>query len=117
MTTTSTLRDGILFVHLAGNLLRAPGTTGLVQVVDGHLAAGVIGCAVDVSEIYYINSTDIGVLVSLLTKFRTRGGEMVLINPADHPYQLLAPTKIHNIFAVVSTEAAVCQQLFTAAAS
>ncbi|AMJ66580.1 STAS domain-containing protein [Hymenobacter sp. PAMC 26628] len=117
MTTTSTLRDGILFVSLAGDLVGSPDTAALVQAANDHLGADGISCAVDLSEIRYINSTGIGVLVSLLAKFRTRGGEMVLINPADHPRKLLALTKLNNIFAVAPTEAAARQQLLTAASS
>jgi anti-sigma B factor antagonist len=117
MTTTSTLRDGILFVSLTGDLVGPPDTAALVQVANEYLGADVTNCAVDLSEIRYINSTGIGVLVALLTKFRTRGGEMVLINPAEHPRKLLALTKLNNIFAVASTEAAARQQLLTAASS
>jgi len=117
MTTTITLRDGILFVSLVGDLVGPPDTAEFVRAVNDHLGADVTNCAVDLSEIRYINSMGIGVLVSLLTKFRTRGGEMVLINPADHPRKLLALTKLNNIFAVVPTEAAARQQLLTAASS
>ena len=117
MTTTITLRDGILFVSLAGDLVGPPDTAELAQAVNDHLEADVTSCAVDLSEIRYINSMGIGVLISLLTKFRTRGGEMVLINPADHPRKLLALTKLNNIFAVAPTEAAARQQLLIAASS
>ncbi|OGX91725.1 STAS domain-containing protein [Hymenobacter coccineus] len=117
MTTTSTLRDGILFISLAGDLVGPPDTAAFVQAANDYLSADGISCAVDLAEIRYINSTGMGVLVSLLTKFRTRGGELVLINPADHPRKLLALTKLNNIFAVVPTEAAAHQQLLTAASS
>ena len=117
MTTTSTLRDGILFVSLAGDLVGPPDTAALVQAANDHLEADVVSCAVDLSEIRYINSTGIGVLVSLLTKFRTHGGELVLINPAHHPRKLLALSKLNNIFAVAPTEAAAHQQLLAAASS
>lgn len=117
MITTSTLRDGILFVSLAGDPVGPLDTAALVKAANEHLGADVVSCAVDLSEIRYINSTGIGVLVSLLTKFRTRGGEMVLINPADHPRKLLALTKLNNIFAVASVETAARQQILTAASS
>lgn len=117
MTTTSSLHDGILFVRLTGDLVGPPDTAPLVQAVNDHLGAAVISCAIDLSELRYINSTGIGVLVSLLTKFRTRGGEMVLINPADHPRKLLTLTKLNNIFTVAPTEAAARQHLLAAASS
>lgn len=115
MIISSTVHNNILFVHLAGDLVGPPDTLPLVQAVNDCLRAAVINCAIDLSEIRYINSAGIGVLVSLLTKFRTRGGEMILINPADHPRRLLALTKLNNIFAVAPTEAAARQQLLAAA--
>ena len=115
MTTTSTVQDNILFVHLAGDLIGSPDTQQLLQSVNDHLGDTVLNCAVDLSEIRYINSTGIGILVSLLTKFRSRGGEMVLINPADHPKKMLALTKLNNIFSVAADEAAARQQLTPAA--
>ena len=115
MTTTTTVQNGILFIHLAGDLIGSPDTDELLQSVNAHLGEELNHCAVDLSAIRYINSTGIGVLVSLLTKFRSRGGEMVLINPADHPSQLLAITKLNNIFTIAADEATARQQLTPAA--
>ena len=115
MTTTTTVQDGILFVRLVGDLIGSPDTDQLLQSVNAHLGEELNQCAVDLSEVRYINSTGIGILVSLLTKFRSRGGEMVLINPADHPKKMLALTKLNNIFTVAADEAAA-RQLLTPAA-
>ena len=115
MTTTSTVQNGILFVRLSGDLIGSPDTDQLLQSVNTHLGEDLNQCAVDLSEIRYINSTGIGILVSLLTKFRSRGGEMVLINPADHPKKMLAITKLNNIFTVSPDEATARQQLTPAA--
>ncbi len=115
MTTTSTVQNGILFVRLSGDFLGSTDTAQLLQSVNDHLGEALNQCAVDLSEIRYINSTGIGVLVSLLTKFRSRGGEMVLISPAAHPAKMLAITKLNNIFTVAPDEAGARQQLIPAA--
>jgi len=115
MTTTSTLADGVLYLTLTGDLIGSPDTQQLLDSVNEYLGEDVTNCAVDLSGIRYINSTGIGVLVSLLTKFRSRGGEMVLINPADHPRKMLALTKLNNIFTVAADQAAARQQLTVAA--
>jgi len=111
MKTDSTVLDGILFVRLAGDLIGSPDTQQLMQTVDQHLGEELRYCAVDLSSIRYINSTGIGVLVSLLTKFRSRGGELVLINPADHPRKMLALTKLNAIFSIADDEQSAAQQL------
>ena len=114
MKTDSAVQDGILFVRLSGDLIGSPDTQQLLQSVDQHLGDELFYCAVDLSGIRYINSTGIGVLVSLLTKFRSRGGELILINPADHPRKMLALTKLNAIFSVADDEASAAQLLKTA---
>ena len=115
MTTTSILTDGILYITLTGDLIGSPDTQQLLLSVNECLSDSVINCAIDLSAVRHINSTGIGVLVSLLTKFRSRGGEVVLINPADHPKKMLALTKLTNIFTVAADQAAARQQLTVAA--
>ena len=111
MKTETAVQDGILFVRLSGDLIGSPDTQQLLQSVDQHLGDELRHCAVDLSEVRYINSTGIGVLVSLLTKFRSRGGELVLINPADHPRKMLALTKLNSIFSIADDDSAAAQQL------
>jgi len=114
MTTTSTLTNGILYITLAGDLIGSPDSQQLLDSVSEHLGDEILYCAVNLARIQYINSTGIGVLISLLTKFRSRGGEMVLINPADHLTKMLALTKLNNIFTVAIDEATARQQLLAA---
>ena len=71
--------------------------------------------AVDLSGVRYINSTGIGALVSLLTKFRSRGGELVLINPAEQPRKMLVLTKLITVFTIATSEADARRQLLLAA--
>ena len=111
MKTETAVQDGILFVRLSGDLIGSPDTQQLLQSVDQHLGDELRHCAVDLSEVRYINSTGIGVLVSLLTKFRSRRGELVLINPADHPRKMLALTKLNAIFSIADDDSAAAQQL------
>ncbi|MBT9391529.1 STAS domain-containing protein [Hymenobacter sp. NST-14] len=111
MKTDSAVQDGILFVRLSGDLIGSPDTQQLLQNIDQHLGEELLHCAVDLSGIRYINSTGIGVLVSLLTKFRSRGGELVLINPADHPRKMLALTKLNAIFSVADDDTSAAQLL------
>ena len=115
MTTESTLTDGVLYLTLSGDLIGSPDTQLLLASVNDYLGDAVTNCAIDLSQVRYINSTGIGVLVSLLTKFRSRGGELILINPADHPRKLLALTKLNNIFTVAPSQAEARQQLAPAA--
>lgn len=115
MKTDATVQDGILSVRLTGDLIGSPDSQSLLQTVDQHLGDDAVTlCSVDLSNVRYVNSSGIGVLVSLLTKFRSRGGELVLINPAEHPRKMLALTKLTSIFTIADDETAATSLLKSA---
>lgn len=105
MNLTYALVDNILFARLQGDLIGNPDAQELIDVVNNSLHEGMTLCAIDLSSVRFINSSGIGVLVSLLTKFRNRGGEMVLINPSEHIRKLLIITKLNAIFTVAEDDA------------
>jgi len=104
MKLTHSLEDKVLFVRLQGDLIGNPDTQPLVDVVNKSLDEAVILCAIDLSKVRFINSSGIGVLVSILTKFRNRGGELVLISPSEHIRKLLIITKLNAIFTVADDD-------------
>ena len=55
---------------------------------------------IDLSELKHINSSGLGVLITLLTKARKVGGELVLANPSDFINNLLLITKLNTIFRI-----------------
>ena len=105
MKLNHSLVDKILFARLQGDLIGSPDSQQLVEVVNQSLSESIILCAIDLSKVRFINSSGIGVLVSLLTKFRNRGGEMILINPSEHIRKLLIITKLNAIFTVADDDA------------
>ena len=111
MKLESTVTEDIVYVRLQGDLIGSPDTQQLVELVNNSISDTKLLCAVDLSQVRFINSSGIGVLVSLLTKFRNRGGEMVLINPSEQIRKLLIITKLHNIFTVKETDQAAAEFL------
>ena len=105
MNLTHALVDNMLFARLQGDLIGSPDSQQLIEVVNKNIEANNVLCAVDLSKVRFINSSGIGVLVSLLTKFRNRGGEMILINPSEHIRKLLIITKLNAIFTVAEDDA------------
>jgi anti-sigma B factor antagonist len=99
------LEDNMLFARLQGDLIGSPDSQQLVEVVNKNIEESIVLCAVDLSKVRFINSSGIGILVSLLTKFRNRGGEMILINPSEHIRKLLIITKLNAIFTVAEDDA------------
>lgn len=104
MEYSSTIRDQKLIIHLKGDLIGENNGPELVRIVNDAIHDKIIYCAVDLSEVRYMNSSGIGVLITLLTKFRNHEGEMVLINPSEKIRKLLLITKLNKIFSIAGTE-------------
>ncbi|HXA01637.1 MAG TPA: STAS domain-containing protein [Cytophagaceae bacterium] len=104
MKYTSNVKDGILFINLQGDLIGEENGLELVDLVNDKVNESILLCAIDLSAVRYMNSSGIGVLITLLTKLRNKGGEVVLINPSDQIKKLLIITKLNAIFNIVANE-------------
>lgn len=94
--------NDVLILRLSGDLIGENHGTELVSIINDALSDNVISCAIDIHDVRYINSSGIGVLITILTKFRNKGGEVVLIKPSDSVEKLLVITKLNSIFTIVS---------------
>lgn len=111
MTFETDIKENILFVRLEGDLIASPDSQKLYDLVASSINDSVLLCAIDLSNVRFINSSGIGVLVSLLTKFRNRGGELILIKPSDHIRKLLIITKLNAIFTIAENDTFATQYL------
>lgn len=111
MNITSAVHDGILYVRLNGDLIGSSDSQQILQTINEHLGDAIRYCAIDLSNVRFINSTGIGVLVSILTKFRNQGGELVLIKPSEQLQKLLLITKLNDIFIIAADDASAAEQL------
>ncbi len=97
------IESGILKITLEGDLIGEVKGPELLEVINGALNQEIKYCAIDISKVRYINSSGIGVLITMLTKFRNRDGEVCLINPSEHVKKLLIITKLTAIFNIVDS--------------
>ena len=104
MEHSYSVHDNILVLTLKGDLIGENNGPELVNIVNDHLHDQINRCAVDVSGVRYMNSSGIGVLITLLTKFRNQEGEMILIKPSEKIEKLLLITKLNNIFSIVNSK-------------
>jgi anti-sigma B factor antagonist len=103
MKYTTEVKEGILNINLQGDLLGENNGLELVDLINDKINESIILCAIDLSNVRYMNSSGIGVLITLLTKFRNKGGEVVLINPSEQIKKLLIITKLNAIFSIVNS--------------
>jgi anti-sigma B factor antagonist len=111
MKYNTTIKENILFLQLEGDLIGESNGLELMDLVSDKLNESVNRCAIDLALVRYMNSSGIGVLITLLTKFRNKGGELILINPSEQIKKLLIITKLNSIFVIVENEEEALQRL------
>jgi anti-sigma B factor antagonist len=91
------------FLYLTGDLIGDDIGPKLVEFVSDAVNDKVMVFVVDLSEVRYISSSGIGLLITMLTKMRNAGGDVYLTTPSEHVKKLLIITKLNNIFTVFPT--------------
>lgn len=105
------IEDSVFVLTLKGDLIGENKGPELMELANEQVNNNIKLCAIDISEVRFINSSGIGVLITLLTKFRNADGEVVLINPSDQVKKLLIITKLNAIFTIVNTREEAFQEL------
>ncbi|MFN3997017.1 STAS domain-containing protein [Algoriphagus sp.] len=92
--------DKARYLFIQGDLIGDEVGPKLVEVVSDGIQDGAKIFVIDLSEVRYISSSGIGLLITMLTKMRNAGGEVYLTAPSEHVKKLLIITKLNNIFTV-----------------
>lgn len=101
---TQILDNSILKIDIEGDLLGQENESDIIRYVEQELPQHIVFVAVDISHVLYMNSSGLTVLIRLLTKFRNRNGELVLIKPSESVKKLLLITKLHHIFHIFDNQ-------------
>lgn len=104
MNLTQELRGNNLILRIAGDLIGEDDNSQLISVVNEAISHQVATCIIEISALRYINSSGIGILITMLTKFRNKGGEVYLMNPSESVTKLLVITKLNSIFQIIKSE-------------
>jgi anti-sigma B factor antagonist len=101
---TSTLPEGnIGLIEAKGSLVGGDETVELRQAVAGFLDRGYERLIIDLSNVTYLNSTAIGVLVSAHTSYSRRGWQVKLCGVNKNITNIFVITKLTLVFDVLET--------------
>ena len=98
------IKDNVFVLRLSGDLIGENSGATVLDAVNNAIQQQMLTCIIDISELRYINSSGIGVLITILTKFRNKGGEVYLMKPSENVKKLLVITKLNAIFQIVNSE-------------
>lgn len=111
MNFSQEIRSNILFLRISGDLIGEDADANLMDRVNEAVSHKVLTCVIDIGQLRYINSSGIGILITILTKFRNKGGEVYLMNPSESVKKLLLITKLNAIFQMVQSEEEVLRAI------
>jgi anti-sigma B factor antagonist len=98
MEINRSTENGITYLELIGNLLGEKDTKLILDAVENSVQNGNSKFIVNLSELKYINSTGLSVLITMLTKSRNAGGNICLHNVPEQLDKLLTMTQLDKLF-------------------
>jgi anti-sigma B factor antagonist len=107
MTFQHEIENNRLIIRLSGDLIGEDNGAAVVEVATNAIRDHVLSCIIDISGLRYINSSGIGVLITILTKFRNKGGEVYLMKPSENVQKLLVITKLNAIFQIIQHQSEI----------
>jgi len=95
-------------VHLSGNLITEDQTKVIVDDINKMIEKNLHNFIINLSQVNYMNSTGLNLLIKILTKSRNSGGETIVTEVPDRINKLFLISKLNNVFSVTNNlEAAI----------
>lgn len=87
-------------LSLEGSMMIETESRALIGFVEETVIKKSNKFVIDLAKLNFINSSGLGSLITILTKSRKAGGEVVIINVNDQITNLLTITKLTSVFTV-----------------
>lgn len=111
MKYTSFVSEEIAFVDIEGDMIAAETSLDLLELLNEKINEGIKYCGIDLSNVRFINSGGIGLIVTIYTKFKNKGGEAFVINPSESIQKLLQITKLSSVIKEVESKEALKEKI------
>jgi anti-sigma B factor antagonist len=90
--------DNVSIIDIEGKILLGDGDVEIKQAVDDMLAHGDRNILLNLARVPYIDSAGLGEIIRCFTAIRKNGGSFKLLSPNQRLIDLLAITKLVNVF-------------------
>jgi len=92
--------DGVITIIPSGNLIERYQAKDLLEEVDELILEDKNFFLLNLSQLEYLNSSGLSVLLSLLTRSRKAGGELAICCISERLRKLFLITRLDNVFQV-----------------
>lgn len=93
-------QNGMGVYSLSGNLIGENDGMRLADSFNEKMEDGTLNFVLNLQELKHVNSSGLGVFITLLTKTRKKGGELFLVSPSDFIKNLMMITKLNSVFQI-----------------
>jgi anti-sigma B factor antagonist len=94
---------GCKVFHLKGRLMDQQQADRLMGALDSELKGDHKSVILDMSELQYMNSTGLNILINVLNRTRSAGGDTIIAGVSSSVRQLFVVTKLDTVFAITSS--------------
>jgi anti-sigma B factor antagonist len=102
--TARELGDAVV-VDIVGRLALADGTAAVRDVIQSLAEQGKKHIVLNLAAVNFVDSSGLGELVRTHASVRSHGGQLKLVNPSKHVYDLLKMTKLDRVLDIEQDEA------------
>jgi anti-sigma B factor antagonist len=96
--------DRIIIIEASGRLVAGDEATQLRDLVKRLTSEGERFFVLNVAGISYMDSSGLGLLLSIYATIRGQGGDVKLVNVGDRVKDLLKMTKLSEVFQIFESE-------------
>lgn len=96
--SSAEITSKIKIIDLEGNYLIDQDYSRILDQVVEAINNGYNRFALNLKDLNHINSAGLSVMIRVMTKARTAGGDAVLVNIPEKIKQLLVITKLNSVF-------------------
>jgi anti-sigma B factor antagonist len=104
LTLTTRQGEGCVVVEASGRLVAGEPSTQLRDLVKRLTAEGARSFVFNLAGVSYVDSSGLGLLLSIYATVRGQGGEVKLANIGDRVKDLLKMTKLTEVFQIFEDE-------------
>jgi len=94
---------GVVILELAGKIIGGPDATTLNDKLHDLVEKGSNKVVADLSQVNWMNSSGLGILISALTTTQNAGGQLKIAAATEKIKKLLTITKLTNVFTLYET--------------
>ena len=98
------VKNGVAVIYLSGNLLGENANGPVLEFLKTQVDAGNKKVLFNLTDLKFINSTGLGMLMTALARVRNAGGEMYLCQVPEMMNKILKMMKLDSTFLIAGSE-------------